>query len=71
MQLLLGYVQSGRALAYLPDFAVREHDVLSIELADAVACSEQVLLVWDGALAGQWLHAVAGQLSLAATIGSN
>lgn len=71
VQLLLGYVQSGRALAYLPDFAVREHDVLSIELADAVACSEQVLLVWDGALAGQWLHAVAGQLSLAATIGSN
>ncbi|MDN2712872.1 LysR family transcriptional regulator [Janthinobacterium sp. SUN118] len=65
VQLLLAYVQSGRALAYLPDFAVRAHDLLGVEVADAVDCSEQVLLVWDGALAGQWLHAVAEQLLIA------
>ncbi|MGK5069624.1 hypothetical protein [Janthinobacterium sp. RT4P48] len=30
----------------------------------AAECSEQVLLVWDGELAGQWLHAVARQLAI-------
>ena len=68
VQLLLGCVQSGRALAYLPDFAVRAHDLLQVELASAVECSEQVLLVWDGVLAGQWLHAVAEKLSMTSTI---
>lgn len=62
VQLLLGYVRTGRALAYLPDFALREHDLLQLELADGGECQEQVLLVWDGELAGQWLHAVARQL---------
>lgn len=70
-QLLLGYVQSGRALAYLPDFAVRAHGLLQLELAGSVDCSEQVLLVWDGALAGQWLCEMARQLPLALTIASN
>ncbi|MGK5006852.1 LysR family transcriptional regulator [Janthinobacterium sp. LB2P70] len=64
VQLLMGYVQSGRALAYLPDFAVRAHDLLQVELAGSVDCSEQILLVWDGALAGEWLHALARQLSI-------
>ena len=68
VQLLLGCVQSGRALAYLPDFAVRAHDLLQVELASAVECSEQVLLVWDGVLAGQWLHTVAEKLSMTSTI---
>ncbi|MGK5013216.1 LysR family transcriptional regulator [Janthinobacterium sp. MDB2-8] len=68
VQLLLGYVQSGRALAYLPDFAVRAHDLLQVELAGSVDCSEQVLLVWDGVLAGQWLHTVAEKLSMTSTI---
>lgn len=70
VHLLLGYVQSGRALAYLPDFAVRAHDLLQVELASAVECNEQVLLVWDGVLAGQWLHAVAEKLSMASVIRS-
>ncbi|WP_226938938.1 LysR substrate-binding domain-containing protein [Janthinobacterium sp. FT14W] len=70
-QLLLGYVQSGRALAYLPDFAVRAHGLLQLELAGSVDCSEQVLLVWDGALAAQWLREVARQLPLASMIESN
>ena len=64
VQLLLGYVRAGRALAYLPDFALREHDLLQLEVAGAAECSEQVLLVWDGELAGQWLHAVARQLAI-------
>ncbi|MEX0144505.1 LysR family transcriptional regulator [Janthinobacterium lividum] len=64
VQLLLGYVQSGRALAYLPDFAVRAHDLLQVELAGSVDCSEKILLVWDGALAGEWLHALARQLAI-------
>lgn len=70
-QLLLGYVQSGRALAYLPDFAVRAHGLLQLELAGSVDCSEQVLLVWDGALAAHWLREMARQLPLASTIESN
>lgn len=68
VQVLLGYVQSGRALAYLPDFALGAHDFLQVELASAVECNEQVLLVWDGVLAGQWLHAVAEKLSMASAI---
>lgn len=68
VQVLLGYVQSGRALAYLPDFALGAHDLLQVELAGSVDCSEQVLLVWDGVLAGQWLHAVAEKLSMASAI---
>lgn len=64
VQLLLGYVQSGRALAYLPDFAVRSHGLLQLDLADGVDCQEQVLLVWDGALAGQWLHGLVRHLSI-------
>lgn len=68
VQVLLGYVQSGRALAYLPDFALGAHDLLQVELASAVECNEQVLLVWDGVLAGQWLHAVAEKLSMASAI---
>lgn len=68
VQVLLGYVQSGRALASLPDFALGAHDLLQVELAGSVDCSEQVLLVWDGVLAGQWLHAVAEKLSMASAI---
>lgn len=68
VQVLLGYVQSGRALAYLPDFALGAHDLLQVELAGSVDCSEQVMLVWDGVLAGQWLHTVAEKLSMASAI---
>ena len=65
VQLLLGYVRAGRALAYLPDFALREHDLLQLALTDAIDCSEQVVLVWDGELAGLWLHELARQLAIA------
>jgi DNA-binding transcriptional LysR family regulator len=63
LHLLLGFVRSGAALAYLPDFAVAEADLLALPVTDsALRCTEQVYLVWDRANAAQWQHALAASL---------
>lgn len=55
LQLLLGFVRSGTALAYLPDFALTEADLVRVEVSDcAFRCTEQAFLVWDGDSAAQW-----------------
>lgn len=62
VQLLLAFVQSGAALAYLPDFAVRDAALLRIEVVDAAfTCREQVALVYDGVSAPRWLRQLAQQ----------
>lgn len=63
LQLLLGFVRSGRALAYLPDFALAEPDLVRIHVVDcAFRCTEQAFLVWDSASAAQWQHGLARAL---------
>lgn len=63
LQLLLGFVRSGAALAYLPDFAVAEADLVRLEVSDcAFRCSEQAFLVWDGANGAQWQQVLAAAL---------
>jgi DNA-binding transcriptional LysR family regulator len=64
LQLLLGFVKRGEALAYLPDFALEDPDLVRIQVSDCpFRCSEQAWLVWDRQHAGQWLHQVAATLS--------
>jgi DNA-binding transcriptional LysR family regulator len=64
LQLLLGFVKRGEALAYLPDFALEDPDLVRIHVSDCpFRCSEQAWLVWDRQHAGQWLHQVAAALS--------
>jgi DNA-binding transcriptional LysR family regulator len=70
LQLLLGFVKRGEALAYLPDFALDDPDLVRIHVNDcAFGCSEQVWLVWNRAHAAQWqtqlAAALQGQVSVA------
>lgn len=63
LQLLLGFVRSGQALAYLPDFAQAAEKLVRIDVSDQVmACSEQVYLVFNRATASQWLLAMAARM---------
>jgi DNA-binding transcriptional LysR family regulator len=67
LQLLLGFVRSGRALAYLPDFALGEADLVRIQVNDcAFRCTEQAFLVWDSGSAAQWQHGLARALAMQA-----
>jgi DNA-binding transcriptional LysR family regulator len=64
LQLLLTFVKSGQALAYLPDFALADPDLVRIHVNDcAFVCSEQVALVWNSATASQWQQHVAQTLA--------
>ncbi len=61
LQLLLGFVKSGEALAYLPDFALEDQGLVRIKVSDcAFTCSERIYLVWDDMTAPAWLRALAG-----------
>ena len=63
LQLLLAFVKSGEALAYLPDFALADPGLVRVEVTDcAFTCSEHVWLVWDKRNASQWQHQLANQL---------
>ena len=63
LQLLLAFVKGGAALAYLPDFALADPDLLRVQVSDcAFQCSEQVWLVWDKAKAAQWQRQFAAAL---------
>lgn len=60
LQLLLAFVRSGAALAYLPDFALRDPALVRIDVVDAAfTCREQVALVYDGESAPMWLRQLA------------
>lgn len=60
LQLLLGFVHSGAALAYLPDFALHDDELVRIDVTDAAyICQEQAALVFDGARAPAWLRHLA------------
>lgn len=64
LQLLLHFVKSGQALAYLPDFALAEADLVRIDVTDsAYACGERVALVWNHVRAPAWLRGLAEELA--------
>ena len=65
LQVLLGLVKAGEALAYLPDFALDDGGLLRIHVSDcAFECRERVALVWNRAQASDWQRRLA--LALAA-----
>ncbi|MES2320564.1 MAG: LysR family transcriptional regulator [Pseudomonadota bacterium] len=64
LQLLLGFVRAGKALAYLPDFALAEAGLVRIHVSDcSFTCSEQAWLVWNKASAAGWQHQLASALA--------
>ncbi|HYD80926.1 MAG TPA: LysR family transcriptional regulator [Paucimonas sp.] len=59
LQVLLSIVQSGRALAYLPEFALRDAGLVRIEVGDCpFRCTESAWLVWRPAIAAGWQSAI-------------
>lgn len=66
LQLLLGFVKRGEALAYLPDFALDDPALVRIHVRDcAFRCTEQAWLVWDRGHAAHWQGRLAEQLAVA------
>lgn len=64
LQVLLGLVRSGQALAYLPDFAEREPGLARIEVSDCpFRCTERIVLLWRPSGAFGWQHWLIGQLA--------
>ncbi len=60
LQLLLAFVRSGDALAYLPEFALAEPGLVRIHVSDcAFGCAEEAWMVWNRRTAPAWLTAVA------------
>ena len=55
LQVLLSLVRQGRALAYLPAFALRESGLVQVRVADCpFECVERVHLVWRPVVASGW-----------------
>ena len=64
LQLLLAFVRSGDALAYLPEFALADADLVRVHVDDCpFTCSEQAWLVWDRSHAAEWQLALARALA--------
>lgn len=64
LQLLLGFVKRGEALAYLPDFALQDPELVRVDVSDrALRCTEQVWLVWNGAHGAAWQRHLAAALT--------
>jgi len=64
LQLLLAMVRSGKALAYLPDFALDDADLVRLEVTDCgFQCVEEIHLVWNTRNAAQWQQAVVRALA--------
>lgn len=55
LQVLLGLVQRGQALAYLPEFALQEAGLTQVQVSDCpFQCRESIYLVWRPSLAAGW-----------------
>ena len=64
LQVLLGFVREGRALAYLPDVAAGEHGLVGIPVVDlGFSSTEQVRLVWNPQRAPRWMRELAASLA--------
>lgn len=59
LQVLLSLVQKGKALAYLPEFALRECGLTKIDVTDSTFhCSESAHLAWRPVVAAGWQSVV-------------
>ena len=66
LQVLLDFVRSGQALAYLPEFALREPGLLRVDVTDApFECSESAWLAWRPTAAAGWQARLAAALASA------
>jgi DNA-binding transcriptional LysR family regulator len=55
LQVLLDFVRSGQALAYLPDFALRQAGLLRVDVTDSpFECREAAWLAWRPTQAAGW-----------------
>ncbi|MBV8467313.1 MAG: LysR family transcriptional regulator, partial [Burkholderiales bacterium] len=55
IQVLIALVRSGRALAYLPDFALADERLVRLSVTDCpFSCVEDVVLAWQPATAHGW-----------------
>lgn len=60
LQVLMSLIRSGHALAYLPDFALREPGLVRVKLSDCpYECVETTHLVWRPSAASGWHRYVA------------
>ena len=63
LQVLVSLVQSGQALAYLPEFALRECGLVRIDIVDSpFKCTETAHLAWRPAAAAGWQAALVAAL---------
>ncbi|MYM41198.1 LysR family transcriptional regulator [Duganella qianjiadongensis] len=66
LQLLLGFVRRGEALAYLPEAALDEAGLVRIRTRDCpFSCTESVWLVWNRSTAPTWLGQLIVQMAAA------
>lgn len=64
LQLLMALVRSGQALAYLPEFALAEPDLVRLHVTDcAYECVEQACLIWRPGSASGWQNTLVRLLS--------
>lgn len=62
-----GLVRAGLALAYLPDYALAELQLLRLELSDnPFSCTQQVVLVYRPSSASGWINYVVDAMQAAA-----
>jgi DNA-binding transcriptional LysR family regulator len=68
MQLLIALVRSGQALAYLPDFVLKEAGLTRLHVSDcAYHCVEQVFLAWRPSTASGWQNRLLNTMKKAGT----
>jgi DNA-binding transcriptional LysR family regulator len=64
LQVLLELVRSGQALAYLPEFALRQADLVRVDVTDLpFDCTESTWLAWRPTAAAGWQARLVGALS--------
>ncbi len=65
LQVLLSLVARGAALAYLPEFALREHALVQVRVSDCpFECVERAHLVWRPVAAAGWQAAIVGAMKV-------
>ncbi|HTD29739.1 MAG TPA: LysR family transcriptional regulator [Xanthomonadaceae bacterium] len=63
LQVLMSLIRSGHALAYLPDFALREPGLVRVKLSDCpYECVESTHLIWRPSAASGWHRYIADSL---------
>ena len=63
LQLLISLVRAGEALAYLPDFALEDPNLVRLQVSDCVyECIEECWLVWRPGVANGWQNKLVSML---------